>query len=459
MRSHLDNKRVKKLRYCDEDGGLSESSPHSSRNKPFRNAGKLGGGRVLQAVCSLGVTAVATRAVGAEGFGALVLLHSGSLGVAQLVRSNNWMLVVRFGADALREENDTSLRDVLRFGFALDMASALLGGLLFVLLFLLVRDYFGIAGTMQYAWCYGLLAVPVMNATGAARGTLQLFDRFNVLALQSILEPLVRLAGGLSVWALGGGLTGFVLVWLLALFTGRACLFAVALKNLGRAGYSGALRFTPSALWKTRWPMWRFTLGSQFRSSLNLGNNTLPILLVGAFAGSAGAGLFRVAQQISDVITKMLSKLLFPALLPEVSRLSGIDAGDAPARLAWRTSLLSALLAAGIFGLLVLFGRSVIDAVAGEAFSAAFPLMLWLAGAGVISVIALAPETLLLSSGAVGRVLASTAVQIVVGLSVLGILMPSMGALAAGPAAAAGALANLLFLLLVHTFAKTKINQ
>ncbi|MEW5728961.1 MAG: lipopolysaccharide biosynthesis protein, partial [Pseudomonadota bacterium] len=167
-----------------------------------RNTGWLLGGKAANAVLSLAVLAVAARALGPEGLGRLVLLQSLVQFTAEVAKFQSWQGVVRYGALALGGKGD--LGRLVAFSLVLDGASAV-AGLAFLVL----------AGPMlaaQLGWPEEVAAlVPfygtavVFLVAGTATGLLRLFDRFDLLATQSALGNLIRLAGAVIAWAAGAG--------------------------------------------------------------------------------------------------------------------------------------------------------------------------------------------------------------------------------------------------------------
>ena len=427
--------------------GTRESTGAGLWHKPLRNAAKLGLGRDIQAVCSLACLGVSTRCLGTDDFGALVLIHSLSLAMAQLARFQSWAFTIRFGTLALGKASPGELHRVLNFGLTLDWIGVLLRG------GHLCSGIFGAGAVGRPSGSQSQLRVALRRARGDAdqfrrvrHGMLRLLDRFTALAWQSTLEPLVRLGGSVVVLCLGGGLRAFLIVWLLALLVNKVGLICAAV-GPAIAGLAAGFRFDPSAVWRADPGMWRFAWGTQWDATLKLGQRHLPMLLVGSLAGVSAAGLFKVAQQFSDGLVNLNSKLLVPAMFPEIARLT--DTGQVAERKAMmlKASAVITILALAVILVFAILGRQLIAAIAGTAFTGAYETMLWLAFAGLVGAAGFTLEPFLLAHGDTRSVVHANALALVVHSTLLLWLLPRIGLVGSGIAAVAQMVAQTLLLI------------
>lgn len=420
---------------CSSEGTVPRKQIADWR-KPVRNAGKLTIGRAVQAVCSLSCLAFATRALGVEAFGQLILIHSLSLAVAQFARFESWQSVVRFGTPALRGGEPEQLRRVLSFGLLLDVAGIALGLLLYFVLLSLLGAWFGLSPDVQrVALLYGLAVVAVLNSSGTATGLLHLQDRFGPLAVASTLEPVIRLLGAATLFFGGGGLLGFLVLWLLALSVSHVGLIVSAFTLLARRGAAWRFRLEKAAWTKTEPGMWHYALGTHWVGTINVAQDYLPTLATGGVIGASGAGLLKTARIFSDVLVVSTAKLLVPALLPEFARLKKKDGRALAVRMNRMTLGIFSL----VFLLLVLFGKNLILLVAGADFMAAYPVMLWLAFSGIVAASSFSFETFLTAHGAIRQVVLANSISIALYFAAMAVLLPVAGVAGVGMAAVATA--------------------
>src|SRR3546814_3454387 len=83
---------------------------------------------------------------------------------------------------------------------------------------------------------YGLSVLFMVTATPT--GLLRLYDRFDLLAVQTNVGALARLAGAAAVFLAGGGITDFLLVWFAASVVARSDEHTSELQSLMRISYA-----------------------------------------------------------------------------------------------------------------------------------------------------------------------------------------------------------------------------
>lgn len=427
--------------------------------KPIRNAGTLSIGRMAQGFFSLAYTALAARALGLENFGALVLIHSFILAVSQFARFQSQQFVQRFGAQALHQKSTKRFQNVLVFALLLDLASILMA---LVIIMAAIGPATGLLGLSNeaatLAWYYGF-GVVFVNMASTANGVLSLLDRFDLLSAQTAVEPALRLIGSIILFLLSADLTAFLLLWFLSLAAGKIVLSFLSLRELQRKEMLKGFKFSTAVL-KTPEPgAWRFAFGTNFSSTLGLAETQLPILAVGWLLGPAGAGLFKGAQQIANVLTKPTSKLLVPAIYPELAHLNASDDHEGRRHMATRTVLLAGGAALSLLTLLVVFGKPIIHLIFGTDYIAAYPVMVFLALAGVIEVTVFSLEPLLVSAGHIRAIIIVRSITTATYTLLLYVLTTGFGLIGAGFATAAKSalIGILMFIAARSMLTKTSI--
>jgi O-antigen/teichoic acid export membrane protein len=404
------------------------------------NAGKLLGGRTVNALLGIGVMAIAARALGAPGLGVLVLIQAFVAFLADVVEFQSWQTVLHYGSRPLAEGRRADFQRVVRFSMILDMASAALAVAIGVAGAFLFADRLG-WGQAEAPMAALFMLTAVFTVSATPTGLLRLFDRFDVLAKQAALIAFIRLLASAAAWALGGGLPGFLLAYFVATLGSWSYLAGSAYFELRRRGLTDG--------WSWRGPLtegmpgvWRFAWNTNLAAALDVAFTHAATLTVGALAGPTQAAFWRVGRQVADAMAKP-AKLLTPALYPELARLRADDMNHAMWRLARNVGLLAGGAGAVLMGLTVVFGDALLSAVLGDAFAAAGDVMTWQVAAAVIGICALPLEPLLISIGKPG---AAVRVRLAVGavfLVALPFLISRFGLIGAGAglAAAAGALA------------------
>ncbi len=277
-----------------------------------------------------------------------------------------------------------------------------------------------------------------MRATPA--GYLQLAGRFDLLGIHNVVAPAVRLAGALVVVALGAGLQGFLVAWLVAALAEFATLWLlgawVAGRNIGAPALMGGVRGVAAE----NPGLWRFMWAANADVTFGELSARLAPLIVGWILGPAATGLFAVAQRASGLIAQP-GQILGQAAYAEFARL--VAAGQRGRRL--RQALSRAvgfafLAAAPVLLLVALFGGQLAALLGGQAFFAAGALMFWLALARAILLMAPPTGAALTALGRPGLSLQANLIAGLGTLALLPLLLQNLGLAGAGVQAMAQAL-------------------
>lgn len=397
-----------------------------------RNVGWMLGGNGLTGVFSFFYLALAARALGPVQFGVfMVILTYGQL-LANLVQFQSWKGVIRFGAVHLSAGRPDSLARLLGFCAVLDWLGAVTGAAIGAMGAFLLAPLFGWTAAMQEQ--AALFSAALLLTTGAtATGMLRLFDRFDLLTYSEAWSPTVRLVGAAIIWVAKGGVGWFIVVWALAALAQALATWAAALLirrarlSVSPASVGRAVRENPG-LWRF---MWQTSLSSSF-GFLWLQAGTLA---VGAAAGPAMAGGFRLADRVANAIAKPTDTVT-RALYPELARLVASDDRDTLRSLFRRSLLVSCALAVVVMLVTASCGHLILRLIAGRQFEFAQPLLLFLALAAAVDIAGFILEPFHNAHGRSGQVLWARIVgTIVYGLALL-FLLPAFGAVGAAIAAA-----------------------
>lgn len=417
--------------------------PRSAVRTIFGSLGKVMAGKAGAGVLSLGYLMLAAPYLGPADFGVLVLIHAYVVLVAGLVAIPMWQAVVRYGAMADGDGAPARIARLLRFGARIELAAGLAA-------FAVAAALAPAAGRLL-AWpdAAMALAVPYSIAVLASlhstpSGYLQLIGRFDLIGLQHLVPPSVRLLGAGVAVALDLGLTGFIAAWMIAAAAEWASLWGMGLWQAHRRLGPVLLHPGPGRVTGENPGIWRFLLANSFDVTFrDLAARAAP-LIVGWVLGPAAAGLYSVAQRATVVLSQP-AQMLGNVAYAELSRIVAGGAGRrAVRRTLARVTGLSILAAVPAVQILAALSEPVVRLLAGEAFLAAAPLMVWLLAARAIAT-AVPPCAAALT--AMGRPGASLAANLAVSLPflmLLPLLLGHLGLAGAGVQALAQSLAAAL---------------
>jgi len=350
--------------------------------RALTNTAWLMGARGVNAVLSLGYLALATRALGLEGFGKFILAVSFAQAVVGIASFQTWQAVVRWGHTRER------VGEAIGFALALDLLTVAFGSLGAGLLLYFAGDWLPVPPALRTE-AFWLTVASLIAIRSTPTGILRLHDRYALAATADSVSPVVRLIGAVGVFLFAQTSAAFVIVW------------GVAEVATALAYWRFALRCEPlplRAISLARLPrleqgVWGFVWGTGLSGALLIASRQLIVLLVGALGGASLAGIYRVAAQLGEGLLKLAQALLratYPELVrdPDAARLIAARIG----RIAIITGFVTV-----VFGALA--GHWVILVIAGHEYLAAYIPMLILAGAAAIELAGAPLEALLVARG------------------------------------------------------------
>jgi len=409
----------------------------------LRNAGYLGSTKLVGAGLSLIALIAAGHGLDPVTFGMLTLVHTYALGAGAITKFQSWQLILRYGAPALQRGDTATARDAIRFAFGLDITSGLVGMALAMLALPFLAPDFGIDRShLALALIYCTL-VPTMSAA-TPTGVMRLLDRFDTIAKQQVVTPLLRAIGATLAWALDLGFLGFVMAWYVADISGDLILWWLTVRELRRRGMTEALRPGLFGTARRLPDAWSFVWTTNIATSLNACWGPISNLIVGGVLGPVAAGLYKIATTLLDSAGKP-ADLLTKGFYPEIMRL------DPSSQHPWRLAVRTGLIAGGIgllVVLLILIGGKPFVSLFGHKYLAAYGLLSLMTFALMISMASFPLESLLYMVGRQRAALGAQAAATVVYLGILGILCHLFGLTGAGSAYVLGNAALALFMLI-----------
>lgn len=361
----------------------------------LRNAAYLASSNALSALLGLVALSCAGKGMSTQMFGVLVVIQAYAKGISDVIKFQTWQLVVKYGATAVDNNNIRQFRDVISFSFALDIASGAIAVVAGMLLLPLLAHSLGL--DRQSLWLAILYCTLIPSlAASTPTGILRAVDRFDLIAIQQAVRPLLRAAGSVISYLGDLGFAGFIITWYASNLIGGVLYWWFAARELRRRNIHHALRprlFAPASRLAGAW---NFVWTTNFAHSIWSARNSCSTVLVGIVLGPAAAGLFKIATTFFDA-TGSPAKLMEKSFYPEVMRL------DPRSSQPWLLGLKSACLAGGIGVLVALLvmvvGKPVISSVFGEQYLQAYHLIKIMLGAIVVSMLGFPQESLLFMAG------------------------------------------------------------
>lgn len=425
----------------------------------FKNSALLGASKIITAVLGLAYLALAAHALGAHGLGLLILINTYTIVLRELFTFKSWQALIRYGADYLEENRHEEMQSLLKFSLLLDVFGIAVATTLGFFTATHFAPFFNIPAehsTQLQLYCFVLLFY--LKSTPV--GLLRLCNRFDLLAWQALVAPLIRFVGVVIAYLLQAELWVYLLVWFLANATAGLTLLLFGYSECRRQGLfknmSGKLR----GLTKAHPGIWGFVWISNLQSTLNLTGSHISTLAVGMVLGPAGAGLYKVAQESANLLSKP-TLFLTQTIYPELARMNKKETVEH----IWSVITKSAVLALG-FALIVLLlivagGKFLLAMIFGSEFVGAYEVMLYLMFAASLTMATFSLEPALYSIGRPGVALRIKTITSLLHVAITFLLLTQMGLTGAGIATLISvAVTSLLMILSARRlFSETQTEQ
>lgn len=363
----------------------------------LKNASQLLGGSIAKSALGFGAVLLAARGLGPEKYGILVLIQAYVTIIDKLVNFQSWQALIKYGADALEEDNPTNFKRLIKFGTFLDAGSAVLGTLVTIG----VGWFLGVWGVQsaQFTWLMmGYSGVVLFNLIGTPKAILRLFDRFDVAAIQQVVAGVLRLGGVVGAFTINAPLWGYLLAWLVGEVTGYLLLLVLGWRELRIRGYRGIFGTSLQGITATYSGLWNYVWTTNLNGSVRMASRRVDTVIIGGVLGPAAVGLYEIAKKFAKILNR-LSSPLYQAIYPELAKLWSARDREAFVRLIVQSGAM-----AGAGALLVwlgafLFGTSLLNWTVGAEYVGAYSVLVWYMLAVAVEVAAFPLQPAMLAMG------------------------------------------------------------
>jgi O-antigen/teichoic acid export membrane protein len=416
------------------------TSPLAART--FRNLKWIFLSQGAIAVLGTITLALSAQALGAAGLGVIALVEAYARIVARLIHLEAWQAAIRHGSEALEKEDGSRFGYLVGLSVQIDLAGGVLSALVALALAPVLAPTFGLEGEQGHLLSFAALAVLIsLRSTGVA--LLRLYDRFDLLAKIDSATALLRLVLTALVFAFGGGLAAFVVVFIAFSIADGLAAYHYGLREMRQYGHRpkfGPLRDAIAANPGFLRLMWNSNLSVMLRES----TQRLDTLILAALLPPTVIGYYHIARRVGEAANR-LGRPLKQVLYPELTRLVARNEWDRVSRLVFGTTTAAAVVLAILLLPILSQIEAIITLVFGADFAPAAPVVaiqavaVAVALAGVIlgpALLSLEQDRSLVWAGA-----ATAALFFVT-------LVPAVRVMGVSGAAAMRLISNLVYLLL-----------
>ncbi len=378
---------------------------------------------------------LATRILGAEGFGALAVIMSTSALIHSIIAIPGGDTVTTFASRSLSEGRPEAGAAVLRLALFASTALSAVAFAMIALAGMLAADFVLIGDASISSLLLYALAGVFVATEPATLAVLRLANELRTHFLVILAGAITRVAVLGAAWIAGAGLMGVVAASVAAAAVNGIGMLAAAVLLAPKAGITGLLKSSSVRVGRD---VATFHLAIFGRTTAGTLYQNADSILLAQFVGAADVGLYRAARYLAD-LARQPFRLLATAVQPTLSRLWFDGEGAKLREAIGRFTLLSAVIAAAGFALLAWLSEEIAVMVFGDQFVGAAPLVLLLIPGTLVSSLAV-PMTLPLAVGRSFPPLISAVTGSVVFLAAVWLFVPPYGG-------AGGALARTVVLV------------
>jgi O-antigen/teichoic acid export membrane protein len=363
----------------------------------FKHSSILLSGNVASSVLGLCSLALTARALAPAEFGVLVIITTYVLIVDRIVNFQSWQALIKYGAEVLEKNNADDFQSILKFGFMLDGGTAIGGAILATLLAFFAGPWANLDSEAVLMAAFYSITI-AFNISGPPIAILRLFEQFKLFSVISVIGATLKFLGVFCAFLLDAKLWVFVIVWAISDVFGKVLLLIVSLMQLKKRKHERLEKAKVSNI-GARFPgIWGFVLSTNFNASIRMASREVDVLVIGALLSPASVGLYKIAKQISSILS-VFTDPLYQSIYPELVKLRATGEIRALIRLAFQSSLVTGVFAIIFWLLIATLGNSLLFLVFGADFVGARGVMLWYLVAVVISVIGFPLTPMMLTFG------------------------------------------------------------
>jgi len=420
----------------------------------LKNFGVVLRGQGIAAIFTLLATVLMANALPATEFGLVILLHTYVLAVRGFLNFRTYEAIVRFGVPMHENGDNEGLRQLFHTTTLIDVGSGIVAALVGVSATTLAGNFLHWDEQLiNLASLYALVILTSVSNT--PNGILRLYDRFDALGVFYMVGPAIRISGVAIAWITDASMYVYIAIWAAAFVVENSWLFIRGHLELNK---QLDMPFWKDMSWggknwlaanQTRHEFRHFMVVLYWQTNIDLMPKHLSVLLAGSLLGPAAAGMFRLARDVSSVLTKP-AMMLREVLFPDLARIVHTEAQGFH-ELGYR-----AVKMAGAAGLLLVFlsipTAAPLLGIVGPEYTQAATLMTLLLLAATFELASSPLRAAAYAMGRVAPVLRIHFLSILIYLGLFYVLAPIMGLSGPGVAACVGTMLTLLLMMRLVMF-------
>ena len=268
---------------------------------------------------NLFVVILLIKIMGNEGYGILILAQSYMTIIDTIINLQCWKGVIKYGEEAVANNDSKSYMGYLKFGSLLDVSTAILGCLVSLLLVSVVGKLLGWSELlMNCSYIFSL--VILFHFSGTPTAVLRMENKFNLVSIQKITAALIKLLTIIIILLFQEKISVIhgVIVYAITDVIGHLILVAFALNIVHKkCGIKNVIKAKLPT--KTK-EFTKFTIWTTLSDVVDIPVAYFDVFIISSL-GLEMVTVFKFFKQVISLLSKLTTPI-YQAIFPQFSKLS-----------------------------------------------------------------------------------------------------------------------------------------
>jgi O-antigen/teichoic acid export membrane protein len=340
-----------------------------------KNSGYLFSTTGISAALSMLQGILVARLLGVEKFGMLGTIITFTSVVNKLASFRMSELVIKYVGHYSENNDHVGAAAIYKVSVMVEFLTSLVAYSIIYIIAPIGALYFTKdPNTILFFRVYGLIILSNMIVESST-GLLQIFDRFQRIALALLSGSVFTLTTIIIIYLMKGGLSGVLLAYIIG-------------KTLSALWLSGSAFFEATKQWGKKWlhvsiirlqPQMRelahFAISTNISATISLFTKDSEILWVSLFRSNVEVGYYKLALALANIVQLPISPLP-QATYPELSRQAALKKWGNMRYIMRQGSILAGIYSLLAIVFLVIFGKTIISFVYSPEYLPAYPALI-----------------------------------------------------------------------------------
>lgn len=288
-------------------------------NNLFKNSFWAFSGDAMASILGLIITILLIKLIGSEKYGVLVLAQTYMTIMDVILNIQSWKSVIQYGQKSIVKDDIDSLNGYIKLGTILDMSTAILGGLVAIIIAPIIGEIFN--WSRELVVCSQIFSFTIFSHfAGTPTAVLRILNKFNLVALQKFISSAIKLITLIIIFMYKKNISliEVTIVYCVTDIIGNILLVIFAI-------YSYLKKYRRMLIFRAKIPkdtkdFVKFTIWGTLGDIVDVPVNYLDVFII-SLLGNHLVAVFKVYKQCVAILQKVTSPIQ-QSILPQFSELA-----------------------------------------------------------------------------------------------------------------------------------------